>query len=262
LETVFRRIGLKIGDHKVVCPCAGEGVLTRGFIPNALLFDKHPKPELGVKQSCYLRLDLGALGDPILIIENPPFGRQHVVRFFNRMASFRQVKIMAIIMPDRFRADQLDWLGRDELDPRFHCIDHLPLPYGSFEDAGGSIAQIQTSFQIWVRKAAPRAAYEGVRVGEHNIPPAGGVDWWVKKFNPRTYTKSSDVITKNRPKPDKYNAMPVQFPPGIAGAEGEQILRAAIDKMWAEYPEHPKPSLHPGNLKLHLDEILKTRRTG
>ncbi|MEL0212207.1 MAG: hypothetical protein VW891_16780, partial [Novosphingobium sp.] len=100
-----------MNDYTLVCPCAGQGVLSRGFAPKALLFDKHPKPEYGVKQSDYMNLNVGALGDKIMILENPPFDKDHAVKFFNRMASFRQVGYIFVICPDRFRADQLSWDG-------------------------------------------------------------------------------------------------------------------------------------------------------
>ena len=247
-------------DNTFVCPCAGQGVLSRGFAPKALLFDKHPKPEHGVKQSDYMDLDIGALGDKIMILENPPFGQGNVVKFFNRMASFRQVGHIFVISPDRFRADQLSWNGRDELNPYFHCVAFMPLPYRAFENASGSIPQIQTSFQIWVRKETPRAGYTGVKVGKLRVS-AADADWWVKREKPETASRRSvELVTEYKfYRNGKSTGIPVKFPPGIDRAEGKKILLAAIEKMWAEYPQHSKLSLHPGNLKLHLDELLAAR---
>ena len=88
-----------------VGPTAGDGALTRGFIDDALLFDRVPRPKFNVRKCEYDQLDIGSLGDNVIILENPPFGQHNAVKFFNYMTGFSQVKYMAKIFPDRYRGD-------------------------------------------------------------------------------------------------------------------------------------------------------------
>jgi hypothetical protein len=181
------------------------------------------------------------------------------VPFFNHMASSPNVEAMILLFPDRFRGDQLS--SRDshgELDPYFHCVAYKPLPYGSYEAADGSRAQIQTSVQLWIRKSYPREPYSGVLVGEKRVSPAEA-QFYVKRFNLDTYTLYASLITQTKPSDDKYDAWPVAFPANIDPATAMEVLQAADEKLWREYPYHSMKSIHAGNLKLHIDEVLAAR---
>ena len=70
-----------------VGPTAGDGALTRGFIDDALLFDRVPNSKFNVRKCEYDQLDIGSLGDNVIILENPPFGQHHAVKFFNYISS-------------------------------------------------------------------------------------------------------------------------------------------------------------------------------
>lgn len=244
------------GTHTVVCPTAGFGALTRGFVDNALLFDMHPQPKCGVAGCKYMELDIEAYGKFVIIMENPPFSQYDAVPFFIRMAIFAATRVMFLIFPDRFRGDPLNSKGTQELDENFHCVDHKLLPYNSFEKASGSAARILTSIQVWVRKPYKRAAYAGIPVGNHRVAGADATHW-VKRRNP-LLTKL-EVVTATKPYPDTYKSFPVKFPDSVSYEDGKAILAEAVKSMWEEYPHHSMISLHAGNLKLHLDLAVAAR---
>lgn len=242
-----------MGDRKIrkddwtfVSPTAGKGALTRGFLDKALLFDRHPCAEMGIEQKEYEELKVGELGDNIIVFENPPFGQHNAVKFFNCMANYQQVKYMTLIFPDRYRGDQTSANGKSVLNEYFHCTSYLPLPFGSFDDASGSSVQIQCSFQIWERKEYKRIHIEtGFKVGKYHVTT--GNIFWVKRFNPNTYTKKRKCVTPSKPTGIFKNAIPVQVC-RITRSSEKKILEV-VKKTWEEYPDHSVLSFHAGNIK-------------
>ena len=243
-----------------VGPTAGEGVLTRGFIEDALLFDRNPCPQFGVKKSEYDQLDVGSLGENIIILENPPFGQHHAVKFFNYMTGFSQVKYMALIFPDRYRGDQTSANGMSVLNEYFHCVAYTPIPFGSFEEAGGSKVQIQCSFQIWKRMSTKRMKHDvGVDVGQYQVN--GENIYWVKRFNPNKYHGKCKCVTRSKPRGRFKNSIPVRIRKRVYSPE--DLILDVVKKIWDEYPQHSRQSLHAGNIKNMFNRelgVFKRRR--
>jgi hypothetical protein len=257
-------VGFRMEKHAFVCPTAGDGALSRGFLDQALLFDKNPVPNAGVMKSDYRTLDVASLGERVVVFENPPFDQHNAVLFFNTMVAFENVEILAIVFPDRFRSDQVSWNGKSILNPFFHCVDHMPLPFGSFEIAGSFSAKIQCSFQIWERRASRREPVDiGIDVGKfHNFACNGGDVFWVKRLNPLTHTGSCPMVTKAKPRSNNLlhrTAIPVRIRRFVPSPL--EFVEDAYNMMWQEYPHHSLLSLHPGNLRnIFIAQRRRSRR--
>ena len=131
----------------VIDPCAGGGILTKGFAPHALLFDLKPKPGLGIiaKDLFTLTEDDLPANDPRarIVVANPPFNRDFVYRFFKHMDTLKP-SLMLLILPDRFRADP-------EMLHGWRCVRHGPMPPNSFENQmkeDGCVC-VRVSWQVW-----------------------------------------------------------------------------------------------------------------
>lgn len=235
-------------DWTFVCPTAGDGRLAKGFT-KAHMFDIHPDAKKKVKECSYETLDIAAIARKVVILENPPFSQGHVVKFFNTMAAWPQVGYMALVLPDRFRFDQLDSRGVTFANSFFHCVAHMPLDYGSFERASGVVAQIQCSFQIWERRPSERVAVDiGVDVGRAYIEDLCGDNvYWVKRRNPATTRGRTRVVTRTRPAPSALRPIPVC----IRRYHHDPLgwLTEVVTAVWAKYPYHAEPSFHAGCIK-------------
>ena len=241
----MRRAKIRQNDWTFVGPTAGRGVLTRCYLDGALLFDRHACVQCGVRQSEYEELDVGSLGDNIIVFENPPFGQHSAVKFFNCMARFPQVKYMALVFPDRFRGDQTSANGKSALDEYFHCTSHLPLPFGSFEDAGGVTVQIQCSFQIWERSDKKRFHPDvGFDVGGRDC--TGNNVYWVKRFNPNKYKGRAHCVTTSKPHA-RHLPIPIRVRRRVR--HPKDVILRVLQNIWKDYPHHSRLSFHAGNLQ-------------
>lgn len=134
----------------MVEPSAGKGafyvLLPRGSV-GVDLDPKHP----GVTRADFLKVELPT-GRPIAVIGNPPYGRNSntAVRFFNRAA--RRADVIAFVLPRTFRKASI----QNRLDPAFHLLLEEEMPGDSFIFEGIP-RDVPTIFQIWVRRAEPRA---------------------------------------------------------------------------------------------------------
>jgi hypothetical protein len=249
----FRIVNKHVVGFKVVCPAAGTGRLTRGFI-QAALFDCKPSPRHGVAKADYTSLDLSGLGNTI-VFENPPFGQHHAVRVFNCMAQYDNVKHIVFLFPDRFRADQLSSDGRTHLHPQFECVDYAPLPVGSFESCDGINPFIKCSVQLWSRQTKVRG-HSLVRCGSLHVLRTDRPLWVSTNLDPNIQRNKSTrrrccITSTKRPK---------SFPVAFQGMNKDLLLRALIHCR-SEY-DYSKTRLHPGNLAatfLDNPELLDAR---
>lgn len=253
----FLSKSVRIKDFQVVCPTAGTGRLTKGFIKNALMYDRHPAP--GVIQMEYQNLDVGSLGSRVLIFENPPFSQHDAVTFFNTMAAWDNVKYIAIVFPDRFRSDQISSNGKEVMHENFHCISHMPIPYGSFDDAGSSKVYIQSSFQIWKRMSKKRTKLDiGVDVGKFHISPNIGTKFWVKiGLDPNVKrskkTRHRRIVTRTKPDKKYGKSIPIC---SRRGNIDENFLKEVLRHCYTSYKHHTPNTFHAGNFANALGEML------
>ena len=131
-------------------PSAGAGAFFL-LLPVArrLAFDVDPKIPGIVKQN-FLEVTLPA-GRSIIVIGNPPFGRnaQLAIDFFNRAAM--QADVIAMIFPRTF--NKITTINK--LDLNFHLVHKEDVIDNAFE-FDGEIRSVPTVFQVWERRSVQR----------------------------------------------------------------------------------------------------------
>ena len=258
---LMQYFGNRLKDFTIVGPTAGKGAMTNGMDRNVFdihLFDLHPHEY--VKQCSYLDLEVNALGERIIIFENPPFGQFHAVRFFNTMAEFAHVEYIAIVFPYRFVGDQKSSDGKMCLDENFHLVSNVLLARDSFKSelTWGSQATIQCSFQIWKRMSTKRILPQViVRVGKHNIRRNHRM-WYLKyTLNPhRRRTKKNrrkNILTRSRP--NSGARMPIGIDPSKDTPAIRAVILAAFSNSYLY--SHTTYNYHPGILQVELNKLLK-----
>jgi len=116
-------VNLKRYD-RIIEPSAGNGSFS-DFIPNCEAYDLFPENEK-IKQQDFLEFNTDK--GNILVIGNPPFGRQSnlAIKFINHAAQFAQT--IAFVLPKSFSKESII----EKLDKHLHCIFCLELPKKSF----------------------------------------------------------------------------------------------------------------------------------
>jgi len=228
-------LNITIDEYQVICPCAGTGRLTKGFI-DARLFDRNEAPGITVRE--YMDLTVKDIGDQkALVFENPPFGQHNAVPFFNKMASFPQVEYMALIFPDKYRNHhEHPHDHRVVMNEYFHCVEYRHLPKGSFDDASGKTVVINTSFQLWKRKIIKR----------EQLLWNGPVFWVETGLDPNKKRSKKNrrrgIVTISK---TKHTSFRIQIPTGHTKTD----LMMCLKKCRQEYPHYTGLTFHVGNLK-------------
>lgn len=134
----------------MVEPSAGTGAFARLLPPGSLAYDLEPKHSL-VQKADFFKVAIPR-GQPVMVIGNPPFGRASrvAVAFFNHAAKFASV--IAMILPRTVRKAGIE----NKLDRAFHLVMEEIVPRNAFEFEGRE-HDVPTVFQIWERRAEPRA---------------------------------------------------------------------------------------------------------
>lgn len=139
-----------LAQFLMVEPSAGDGAFFRLMQVGSLGFDLDPKWP-GLITTDFLGIRVSSDRD-ILVLGNPPFGRNASTakRFFNRAAL--QAKVIAFILPRSFRKASVE----NCLDTAFHLIHEEDLPRNAFRFRSRP-RDVPAVFQIWVRRDIPRA---------------------------------------------------------------------------------------------------------
>ncbi|WP_346031514.1 SAM-dependent methyltransferase [Erythrobacter westpacificensis] len=159
---------LRFQRTRIIEPSAGTGAFLRKLPFGSAGYDIDPKAS-GIRQGDFLALPL-SLDDPLLVIGNPPFGKNAsmAIKFFNHAAGAADV--IAFIVPRTFQKVSV----QNRLDLSFHLIDEMAVPKDAFIFEGKR-KHVPAVFQIWVRKdvrrqkiALPKAHadFEFLRAGE------------------------------------------------------------------------------------------------
>lgn len=135
--------------YLMVEPCVGTGSFFRLLPSGSLGCDIDPKFP-GTFRANFLTVEISSR-KPIVVIGNPPFGKNGslAVRFFNRAA--RQAKYIAMIVPRSFRKTSM----QNRLDGNFHLIHDEDVEDFAFMFRGQSY-NVRTAFQIWERRKVRR----------------------------------------------------------------------------------------------------------
>lgn len=154
IETVRHIVDLVEFDL-IIEPSAGSGAFS-SLLPDALAFDIEPQAEGIVKQD-FLELNTDALchDKRVLVIGNPPFGRQSSLakRFIKKCASFADT--IAFILPKSFKKESQ--AKAFPLD--FHKVHEKDLDDDSFTIQGRAYP-VPCVFQIWRRIEGQSRAVE------------------------------------------------------------------------------------------------------
>ena len=119
------KIDLKAYDL-IIEPSAGSGSFSN--LINCIAFDIEPKNDKIIKQN-YLELETSEYADKkVLVIGNPPFGRQSslAIKFINKSAEFADT--IAFILPKSFKKESL----LNKLDKHLFLKEVYELPNTKF----------------------------------------------------------------------------------------------------------------------------------
>lgn len=145
---------LNLNDFDLIVePSAGDGAFSNKL--NCIAYDIEPKNDKIIKQD-YLQLDISQFKNKkVLVIGNPPFGRQSslAIKFINKSALFADT--IAFILSKSFKKESL----LNKLNEHLHLIDVFELPEINFyfED---NYFQIPCSFFIFKWKEETRKKEE------------------------------------------------------------------------------------------------------
>lgn len=140
------------GLYQMVEPSAGTGSFLKLLPTGSLAYDVDPKYP-GIQTADFLKIEIESDRE-IVIIGNPPFGKNAsmAVRFFNRAA--RRANVIAFIVPRTFRKASVV----NRLDRHFHLLREEPVPSNAFL-FNSKPYNVPAIFQIWVRRREMREAW-------------------------------------------------------------------------------------------------------
>ena len=131
--------------NTIIEPSAGNGSFANQ-IENCLALDIDPEYDNIIQQD-FLLFDSSKLLHPVLVIGNPPFGRQSsvAIKFIKKSCEF--CDDCSFILPKSFKKNSL----KRAFPPNFHLIYETDLPSNSFlVDAVEH--DVPCVFQIWEKK--------------------------------------------------------------------------------------------------------------
>ena len=131
--------------NTIIEPSAGNGSFS-SKIDGCIAYDIMPQHQSIIKQN-FLDLNV-TYNDPILVIGNPPFGRQNnlSLQFFTK-CSMMNVDTIAFILPKSYKKISV----HDKIPLNYHLTISVDLPFNSFL-LNGDEYDVPCVFQIWDKK--------------------------------------------------------------------------------------------------------------
>ena len=230
----------------MVEPSAGTGAFARLLPPGSLAYDLEPKHPL-VQKADFFKVAIPR-GQPVMVIGNPPFGRASrvAVAFFNHAAKFASV--IAMILPRTVRKAGIE----NKLDRAFHLVMEEIVPRNAFEFEGRE-HDVPTVFQIWERRAEPRALRPVERTHpDFSFVTRAGADFAIRRIGVNAGTIHRDLTVSASShyfiKGDVEAAMRQLNLAGVA-ADTAAIPSLAKSEIVALYRQHVEGrSLQPARL--------------
>ncbi len=128
-------------------PCVGTGSFYHLMPPDRRSgLDIHPRFPGILARNFLIQRTLNNNGLPVIVVSNPPFGRQAsgAVKFFNKCATFSDVQYICFIVPLTFRKVAT----QNKLNKNFHLIHDEDAPHKCFI-LDGNAHHVPCCFQIW-----------------------------------------------------------------------------------------------------------------
>ena len=133
-------------DYDIIIePSAGDGAFYNKITGEKIGIDLEPRMD-GLIQQNYLEFDRFIFTDKkILVIGNPPFGKNSslALKFFNHSAIFADT--IAFILPRTFR--KVSVINR--LSEKFNLVLENKLPKNSFHLPDGKVYDVPCVWQVW-----------------------------------------------------------------------------------------------------------------
>ena len=140
---------LNLPDFDIIFePSAGNGSFSNQ-IKNCIAIDIDPE-QLNIKKENFLTSNYNFDNKKVLVIGNPPFGKQNslAIKFFNKASLFANT--IAFILPKTFKKDSI----KDKLNLNFHLIKQINI-YETFL-LNGKDFNVPCLFQIWEKQNIKR----------------------------------------------------------------------------------------------------------
>lgn len=135
-------------------PCCGTGSFYN-LMPSIRRsgYDIHPRYPGIPARNFLIQRSLNNDGLPVIVVSNPPFGKQAscAIKFFNKCASFYEVKYICFIVPFTFRKAAT----QNRLHENFHLIHDEEALHRCFI-LDGNEHHVPCCFQIWERRTEVR----------------------------------------------------------------------------------------------------------
>tara|TARA_B100001063_G_scaffold245315_1_gene280657 strand:- start:933 stop:1709 length:777 start_codon:yes stop_codon:yes gene_type:complete len=139
---------INFNDYDIIIePSAGDGAFYNKIIGEKIGIDLDPKIE-GLIQQDYLTFNRFIefnIEEKILVIGNPPFGKNSslALKFFNHSAIFADT--IAFILPKTFRKASVI----NRLSEKFNLVLETKLPKNSFHLPDGKVYDVPCVWQVW-----------------------------------------------------------------------------------------------------------------
>lgn len=139
----------------IIEPSAGNGSFSK-LLHGCIAYDIKPENNNIIKAD-FLSIDINIKKRPVLVIGNPPFGRQNnlAIQFIKKSSLFADT--IAFILPKSFKKQSL----QNKISLSFHLDKEIDLPYNSFYMNGQEL-DIPCVFQIWNKKSFDRKLFKKV----------------------------------------------------------------------------------------------------
>jgi hypothetical protein len=156
----------------IIEPSVGAGIFIKNFDEKSVYgFDIEPETtetRAVITKADFLNIPVEQLnkGANILVLGNPPFGRQNslAIKFFNHCSNISNVNWIAFILPKSFRKQSI----QSKLNPFFHLEREMEIPEDAFEYKDQTY-NIPCVFQMWIRKSERRPQTQTERLNSIHL---------------------------------------------------------------------------------------------
>ncbi len=152
---IFLNLYPNLQDYLWIEPSAGNGSFYNLIENKKIGIDIDPKCE-GIIKADFLKWKPPT--SPVLLIGNPPFGKQSSLAKMFIKRGCEYADIIAFILPKSFTKPSMN----NAFDKKFHCMHTSDIEKDAFLIKGNERYDVPCVFQIWERKNAERKLEEKI----------------------------------------------------------------------------------------------------